>query len=281
MAHGRAPARPGRHRHRQVAGLPRARRCCTTAAWWSRPPRWRCSTSSSSATSPRWSRPPTTCCTASRRTPCSRAAPTTPACTGSARACPTTRACSSTSPRARWAPRCSSCAPGPRSRPRRRGPATATARPSTPTSCGGRSRSTTASAWAPPAARSPSECFAERAKEKAAESQLVVTNHSLLAIDAIEGVPMIPEYDVVVIDEAHELSARVTQAATDELSVPRGRAGLAPQPQARRRAGGRRPRRRRRGAASRLRRVPRRDGSTRCRPTSPTRWRWSATPPGR
>jgi ATP-dependent DNA helicase DinG len=63
------------------------------------------------------------------------------------------------------------------------------------------------------------ECFAERAKDKAAKSHLVVTNHSLLAIDAIEGVPMIPEYDVVVIDEAHELSARVTQAATDELSV--------------------------------------------------------------
>ena len=64
------------------------------------------------------------------------------------------------------------------------------------------------------------ECFAERAKEKAAQSQLIVTNHSLLAIDAIEGVPMIPEYDVVEIDEAHELSALVTQAATDELSVP-------------------------------------------------------------
>ena len=63
------------------------------------------------------------------------------------------------------------------------------------------------------------ECFAERAKEKAARSQLIVTNHSLLAIDAIEGVPMIPEYDVVVIDEAHELAARVTQAATDELSA--------------------------------------------------------------
>jgi ATP-dependent DNA helicase DinG len=31
---------------------------------------------------------------------------------------------------------------------------------------------------------------------------------------------MIPEYDVVVVDEAHELSARVTQAATDELSIP-------------------------------------------------------------
>ncbi len=64
------------------------------------------------------------------------------------------------------------------------------------------------------------ECFAERARDKAMGSRLIVTNHSLLAIDAIEGVPMIPEYDVVVVDEAHELSARVTQAATDELSIP-------------------------------------------------------------
>ena len=64
------------------------------------------------------------------------------------------------------------------------------------------------------------ECFAERAKERAFRSQLIVTNHSLLAIDAIEGVPMIPEYDVAVIDEAHELVSRVTQAATDELSAP-------------------------------------------------------------
>jgi ATP-dependent DNA helicase DinG len=61
------------------------------------------------------------------------------------------------------------------------------------------------------------ECFAEQAKEKAQRSHLVVTNHSLLAIDAIEQIPMIPDYDVVVIDEAHELTARVTQAATDEL----------------------------------------------------------------
>src|SRR3954453_7073153 len=63
------------------------------------------------------------------------------------------------------------------------------------------------------------ECFAERAREKAQRSHLIVTNHSLLAIDAIEGIPMIPEYDAVVIDEAHELVARVTQAATDELSA--------------------------------------------------------------
>jgi ATP-dependent DNA helicase DinG len=61
------------------------------------------------------------------------------------------------------------------------------------------------------------ECFAEVAREKAYRSHLIVTNHSLLAIDAIEGVPMIPDYDVVVVDEAHEVVTRVTQAATDEL----------------------------------------------------------------
>ncbi|CAN5424040.1 ATP-dependent DNA helicase [soil metagenome] len=63
------------------------------------------------------------------------------------------------------------------------------------------------------------ECFAEVAREKAHRSHLIITNHSLLAIDAIEGVPMIPDYDAVVIDEAHELTARVTQAANDELTA--------------------------------------------------------------
>ncbi|MBD8870630.1 ATP-dependent DNA helicase [Nocardioides sp. MJB4] len=63
------------------------------------------------------------------------------------------------------------------------------------------------------------ECFAELAKDRAADSQLVVTNHSLLAIDAVEGIPMIPDYDVVVVDEAHEVVSRITQAATDELSA--------------------------------------------------------------
>lgn len=61
-------------------------------------------------------------------------------------------------------------------------------------------------------------CFAERARARAAQAQLVVTNHSLLAIDAIEGIPMIPAYDTVVVDEAHELAGRVTQAATADLS---------------------------------------------------------------
>ena len=97
--------------------------------------------------------------------------------------------------------------------------ASATTPRATPTASGARSASATATASAPRSARSAQECFAELAREKAQRSHLIVTNHSLLAIDAIEGVPMIPDYDAVVIDEAHELVARVTQAATDELTV--------------------------------------------------------------
>jgi ATP-dependent DNA helicase DinG len=61
------------------------------------------------------------------------------------------------------------------------------------------------------------ECFAERAKRRASEADIVVTNHALLAIDAIsEGV--LPEHSVVIVDEAHELVDRVTSVATGELS---------------------------------------------------------------
>ena len=63
-----------------------------------------------------------------------------------------------------------------------------------------------------------SECFAELARARAAESEVVVTNHALLAIDALESFPVLPEHDVVVVDEAHELVDRVTGVATDELA---------------------------------------------------------------
>jgi ATP-dependent DNA helicase DinG len=60
-------------------------------------------------------------------------------------------------------------------------------------------------------------CFAEQAKRRAGEADIVVTNHALLAIDAIsEGI--LPEHSVVVVDEAHELVDRVTSVATGELS---------------------------------------------------------------
>ena len=72
------------------------------------------------------------------------------------------------------------------------------------------------------AARCPngSECFAERARERAGMVDIVVTNHALLAIDALEDFIVLPEHDVVVIDEAHDLVSRVTAAASRELSAP-------------------------------------------------------------
>ena len=63
------------------------------------------------------------------------------------------------------------------------------------------------------------ECYAELARERAAEADIVVTNHALLAIDALEPFPVLGEHAVVVIDEGHELVDRVTNAATDELRV--------------------------------------------------------------
>ncbi|MEV6431929.1 ATP-dependent DNA helicase [Nocardia sp. NPDC051463] len=62
------------------------------------------------------------------------------------------------------------------------------------------------------------DCFAERARALAAQADVVVTNHALLAIDAISGIQLLPEHDVVVIDEAHELVDRVTGVATAELA---------------------------------------------------------------
>jgi ATP-dependent DNA helicase DinG len=63
------------------------------------------------------------------------------------------------------------------------------------------------------------ECFAELARAEAAAADIVVTNHALLAIAALEDYPVLPEHDAVVIDEAHELVDRVTSVATGELSA--------------------------------------------------------------
>ncbi|UCM90855.1 ATP-dependent DNA helicase [Streptomyces marincola] len=62
------------------------------------------------------------------------------------------------------------------------------------------------------------ECFAEAARERAKLAEVIVTNHALLAIDAIEGAPVLPQHDVLIIDEAHELVSRVTGVATGELT---------------------------------------------------------------
>lgn len=63
------------------------------------------------------------------------------------------------------------------------------------------------------------DCFAERAREKAGAADVVVTNHALLAIDAISDAAVLPDHHLLVVDEAHELVDRVTSVATGELSA--------------------------------------------------------------
>lgn len=63
-----------------------------------------------------------------------------------------------------------------------------------------------------------SECFSERARGRAGAADIVVTNHALLAIDAVSESAVLPEHALLVVDEAHELADRVTSVATAELT---------------------------------------------------------------
>ncbi|HOF64544.1 MAG TPA: ATP-dependent DNA helicase, partial [Dermatophilaceae bacterium] len=63
------------------------------------------------------------------------------------------------------------------------------------------------------------ECFVERSRSAAAEVDVIVTNHSFVAIDSFEGRQMLPEHSVLVVDEAHELVDRVTSTITDEVTA--------------------------------------------------------------
>ena len=66
-----------------------------------------------------------------------------------------------------------------------------------------------------------SQCFAVNAKAKAQLADVVVTNHTLLAIEIVDSHPILPERDAVILDEAHEFMDRTTQAVTEELTSGR------------------------------------------------------------
>lgn len=61
------------------------------------------------------------------------------------------------------------------------------------------------------------ECFPAMAKERAFAADVVVTNHSLLGIYANGRAEVLPEFGALVIDEAHELAARVRQQGNQHL----------------------------------------------------------------
>jgi len=66
-----------------------------------------------------------------------------------------------------------------------------------------------------------SQCFAVNAKAKAQTADVVVTNHTLLAIEIVDSHPILPERDAIILDEAHEFMDRTTQAVTEELTAGR------------------------------------------------------------
>jgi ATP-dependent DNA helicase DinG len=77
-------------------------------------------------------------------------------------------------------------------------------------------------------------CFAERAREQAREVDVVVTNHHLLLLElelrAMSDAPgvMLPEVDVVVVDEAHRLADHAADLYGVTVTAARmGRAGAA------------------------------------------------------
>ena len=65
------------------------------------------------------------------------------------------------------------------------------------------------------------QCFAAKAKAKAQTADVVITNHTLLAIEIVDSHPILPERDAVILDEAHEFMDRTTQAVTEELTSTR------------------------------------------------------------
>ncbi len=62
------------------------------------------------------------------------------------------------------------------------------------------------------------ECFCEQARERAKSVDVVVANHALVAIDAFEGRSMLPDHELLIVDEAHELADRVTSVISQELT---------------------------------------------------------------
>lgn len=65
------------------------------------------------------------------------------------------------------------------------------------------------------------DCYVREMRDRAREAQIIVVNHTLLLLDAAMGGFLLPERDVVVIDEAHHLEEEATRAFT--ITVTPGR----------------------------------------------------------
>ncbi|TMD91858.1 MAG: hypothetical protein E6I79_05655 [Chloroflexi bacterium] len=64
-----------------------------------------------------------------------------------------------------------------------------------------------------------SDCYVREMREKAARAQIIVVNHTLLLLDAAMDGFLLPERDVIVLDEAHHLEEEATRSFTITISA--------------------------------------------------------------
>src|SRR5262249_57751086 len=50
-----------------------------------------------------------------------------------------------------------------------------------------------------------SDCYVRKMRDRSRDAQVIIVNHTLLLLDAAMGGFLLPERDVIVIDEAHHL----------------------------------------------------------------------------
>jgi DNA polymerase-3 subunit epsilon/ATP-dependent DNA helicase DinG len=68
------------------------------------------------------------------------------------------------------------------------------------------------------ALRQEGKCFFYRAREKAESAHIIIVNHALLLSDVALENRVLPEYKYLIVDEAHHLEARATEAMSFEAS---------------------------------------------------------------
>jgi len=63
------------------------------------------------------------------------------------------------------------------------------------------------------------ECFAEHARDRARDASILVVNHALYCAHLASGENVLPEHDVVILDEAHSFPDNATNAFAGEIAA--------------------------------------------------------------
>ena len=63
------------------------------------------------------------------------------------------------------------------------------------------------------------DCFPRDARLKAQDADIIITNHALLSIEALTHAELLPEFDLLIVDEAHELPSRARSQACVSLAA--------------------------------------------------------------